>query len=84
MTTDTRKALAEKETFAQAQRREREERFRKVLADNPEMTTVDIGERLGMGVHEVNRWCDRLGIPRRSSLEGLWKLDRPQRKRVRR
>lgn len=76
MTTDTRKAPAEKETFAQAERRKRDERFRKRLAADPDLTTTQLAESFGIKPHEVNRWCDRLGLPRRPQEPGTSDIQR--------
>jgi hypothetical protein len=75
----------EAKTFHQQQQREaKEERFRKVVLANPEMTTTDLAERFGIRSHEVGRWCDRLKLPRPPVNEGVTRIARPDYDRKRR
>jgi hypothetical protein len=70
-------ALAETKSLHQQQREAKDERFRKVVVANPEMTVSDLAERFSVRPSEIGKWCERLGLPKPQRHEGVSTIARP-------
>lgn len=70
-------ALEETKSRHQQRREERDQRFRKVVLGDPELSAKDLAQRFGVSSPEILKWCERLTLPKPPSNEGIMLIARP-------
>lgn len=63
--------MSDRHGRSRADFRARDERFRKAVLDNPDLTTLDLSERFGLSTKDVGRLIARLKLPKPPITDGF-------------